>query len=124
LPESHVLPLLLQPGEYLLGVVFGRYKQQKLDGQTVISRGVLVMTNERFLLVNKKPVYLSCEEIGYEVVRAITYTKVGLIGHVTLHTRIGDIVVRTFNLRCAGNFVKAVEAQLFQAERSSGASII
>jgi hypothetical protein len=36
------------------------------------------------------------------------------MGNVTIHTRMGKINVRTFNQKCAHNFVEAIEANLFK----------
>lgn len=109
LPEVHALPLLVNVTERVTGIVFGRYRLTNGD----IGRGALVVTNERVLLLDKKPLFTRCDEISFSVISAVTYSKVGPAGTVTLRTRMGDIAIRTFNKKCALHFVTAVESQLF-----------
>ena len=112
LPETKTLPFVIHPDEQILGIVYGRYKQS--DNGEHVSRGALVATNHRLLLINKKPLFVKCEEISYRVINGITYSRVAIAGTVTLHTRMGDISLRTFNQRCAQNFVEAIEAGIFK----------
>ena len=116
LPETHTLPLVIRPSELIEGVVYGRY-QYNQAGHTDIGRGMLVATNERILLLDKKPLFVRCEEIPYRAVSGITYSRVWPTGNVTLHTKIGDIRLRTFNQRCAQSFTQAIEAELFEDSR-------
>ena len=111
LPETQTLPLIIHPNERILGIVYGRYKQ---DEDRAAGRGALVATDSRVLLVDKKPLYIKCGEISYRVVSAITYTRVGFSGTITLHTRLGDITMHTLNQTCAHNFVEAIEANIFR----------
>lgn len=118
LPETQTLPLLIQPGEVIEGIIYGRYVY-KTEVEETISRGALAITSKRILLVNKKWFYVSCEEIGLDRVSGIMYTRVGPIGHVILHTRQGGFNMRTFNQQCARLFTEAVEAKLYKQERRS-----
>lgn len=111
LPESHALPNLLHLDEHVWGVVYGRYTN---TSKVETGRGMLVATDQRLLLINKKPLFVKCDEIAYRVISAITYTKAGIAGTVTVHTRMGDINVRTFNQKCARIFVEAIEAKIFK----------
>lgn len=117
LPESHALPFFVHPGEKITGVVYGRYKRN--EGRE-IGRGLFVATDQRVLFVDKKPLYVRSDEITYEVISGVSYSRVTLAGTVILHTRMGDISIRTFNHTCARTFVKAVEVQIFQ-NKSQGA---
>src|SRR3989344_6821607 len=110
LPETDYLPLLIHFDEKILGVVYGRYKQ---NTNSVAGRGVLVATDKRILLVDKKPLFLRNDELAYEAISGVSYSKAGLASTVSLHTRFGDIRVRTFNSKCAKNFVKTIEDLLF-----------
>jgi len=113
LPETQIMPYIVHPREEILGLVYGRYQQVEGD---VVGRGVLIATPERVLLIDKKPLYTKTAEIAYRVISAVTYSKVLFIGNVTIHTRMGKINVRTFNQKCAYNFVEAIEAILFKDE--------
>jgi len=110
LPETHSLPLIIRPEEHINGVVYGRYSQT--SGHKV-GRGVLVATDFRMLLVDKKPLFLRCDEITYGAISAITYGRAGIGIAIILHTRMGDIHLRTFNRACAVNFVEDVERSIF-----------
>lgn len=114
LPETRLLPLVLKPAEQIQGIVYGRYRYCKPD-ETIASRGALVATDRRVLLLDRKPLFVHCDEIAYRVVSGIAYSRVGLAGTVTLHTRIGDISLHTFNKRCARDFSEAIETRLFSA---------
>lgn len=110
LPETKYLPLILDTFEKITGIVYGRYRQ---ENDTLIGRGVLVATSRRVLLLDKKPLFLRVDELTYEVISGVTYTKAGVAGTVVLHSGEGDIKVRTFNQKCAKLFVKAIEAGVF-----------
>jgi hypothetical protein len=111
LPESHALPNILHRNEQVVGVVYGRYSHASAEET---GRGMLVATGQRLLLIDKKPLFVKCDEIAYSVISAITYTKAGVAGTVTVHTRMGDIHVRTFNQKCARIFVEAIEVKIFK----------
>ncbi|HET6924518.1 MAG TPA: PH domain-containing protein [Candidatus Saccharimonadales bacterium] len=112
LPETDALPTVMRPAERVLGVVYGRYHHLAFEGEQV-SRGMLVATDQRLLLLNKKPLFIRCDEIMYEVVSSVSYAQAGFGGTVTLHSKIGDIMVRTFNQHCAVGFISALEGRLF-----------
>jgi hypothetical protein len=113
LPETHALPLIIRSDEVITGIVYGRYKQS----DSSIGRGTLVATDSRLLLVDRKILSLKCDEIAYTAVTAITYNKVGPAATITLHSRIGDISVRTFNWRCAQNFIADLENTIFKVRQ-------
>ena len=106
LPETKALPKVLNSGERILGAVYGRYKNDKNES---VSRGVLVATSDHLILLNKKPMFQETDQISYRMVSGVNYSHVAFMGIVTLHTRVGDIHVRTFNNKAALNFVKAIE---------------
>lgn len=106
LSETHILPRLLEADEQLFGAVYGKYK--KSPGNAA-GRGMLVVTDRRVLLVDKKPLWLHYEEIKFDVLSAVRYGHVGIGTTITLSTRMGDISFRTFNNRCATQFVRAIE---------------
>lgn len=110
LPETKAMANVLHPDEKILGVVYGRYKDDK---DSTVSRGVLIATEQRVVLFNRKFLFKHSDEFAYRVVSGVDYTRVGPMGTVTLHTRMGDIHVRTFNKRCAQTFVTAIESHLF-----------
>lgn len=113
LPETHTLPLVIRPSEVITSIVYGRYKQSN----GAIGRGALVATDSRVILVDKKFLSLRCDEIAYGAVTAITYNKVGPTATITLHTRLGDINMRTFNWKCAQSFIADLESSIFRTKQ-------
>ena len=110
LPETRALASLLHRDEHIMGSVFGKYE----DG-----RGALIATDQRALFVDKKPLFLHCDEIGYNVIGGVTYSRSGPFGYVTLHTRLGNFGLRTWNQNNAANFVDYIETKCLQSSASS-----
>lgn len=110
LPETHELPNVIQNDERITGIVYGRYVQN--SGQRT-GRGALVSTNVRVILLDKKPLFERYDEISYGVISAVSYAHAGFAGTVVLHTRMGDISIRTLNKNCAAHFIAAIEAKIF-----------
>lgn len=106
LPETYYLPTVIHPNEHIMGSVFGRYKY---DGS--IGRGALVATDQRVIFLDKKPLFVHYDELTFMIIGSVTYTKTAVIGYVTLHTRLGDFQLRTFNQKNAYNFVQYIEEQ-------------
>lgn len=111
LPETHRLTTIVHADEQILGIVYGHYSQAS---EKITGRGAMIATTQRLLLLDKKPLFEKCDEISYGVVSAVSYAKVGIAGTVVLHTRMGDISVRTLNKACAESFVAAIESKLFK----------
>lgn len=98
--ESHYLPSIIHPNEKLGGVVYGHHK----DGFAM-----LVATDRRVIFLDKKPLTVNEDEISYFVVSGVSVNQTGFVSTVTLHTRIKDYPIRTFNLKCAQIFMKYIE---------------
>lgn len=108
-PETSVLPMIIQPDEIVAGLVYGRYEWHDRSNAPIVGRGVLVATDKRALLIDKKWLFLRCDELGYGTIRAVSYSRVGWIGTIVLRTGLGDIKVRTFNQECAKHFVESID---------------
>jgi hypothetical protein len=109
LPETHALIDVIHEDENIVGIVYGRYKQSGAEHAS--GRGALVATDHRLLLVDKKPLFLKCDELSYMVVSGVSFSKAGIAGPVTVHSRMGDIGIRTYNFTCASTFVDAIETR-------------
>jgi len=107
LPEARYLPHLLQQNEQIRGSVFGKYEH---------GRGVLVATDQRVLFLDKKPFYMHVDELNYLLIGGVTYTQTIWVGHVTLHTSLGDYHLRTFNLKNAINFVEYIDRRCLKED--------
>jgi hypothetical protein len=105
LPETYYLPHLLHKDERIMGSVYGRYKG---------GRGALIATDQRVLFLDKKPLFLHFDELTYLIIGGVTYTRTSFISYVTLHTRLGDYKLRTFNSKNAANFVDFIETKCLQ----------
>lgn len=111
LPETHSLPYIIHSDERLKGAVYGKYKS---------GRGALFATDQRILFVNKKPMFVQCDEITFMVIGGVSYTRIGPIGTVTLHTRLGDYSLRTFNHALASSFVAYIESRCLNDKSKGG----
>ncbi len=98
--ESRYLPHIIHSDERLEGVVYGRHE----DGSVM-----LVATDRRVIFLDKKPLFIDKDEITYDVVSGVSYSSVGFGATVTLHTRVKDYSIRTFNQKTAEQFVHYIE---------------
>jgi hypothetical protein len=110
LPETKVLARIIRPTEQILGIVYGRYKFG--SEEPLVGRGALIATSDRVILLDKKPLFVHMDEVIYNVVSGVSYGRVGFIGTITMKCKAGDVQIRTFNQRCARNFVTAVEGKV------------
>ena len=99
-PESKELVRMLHPDEHIGGVVYGRYAD---------SLGWLVATNLRVIFMDKKPLFVTTDELTYDVVSGVKRSHAGLFTSVVLHTRLGDYTIRYVNAKCAHTFVQYIE---------------
>lgn len=104
LPETYYLPTVIHPEEHIMGSVYGRYRYGENTG-----RGALVATDQRVIFLDKKPLYVHYDELTFMIIGSVTYTKTAIVGYVTLHTRMGEFQLRTFNHKNAYNFVRYIE---------------
>jgi hypothetical protein len=103
--ESHYLPHIIHPDEHLGGVVYGRHH----DGFVM-----LIATDRRIIFLDNKPLYVNQDEINYYVVSGVSYKKAGVASTVTLHTRVKEYAIQTFNQKCAEGFVEYIEARCLE----------
>ena len=111
LPEVKYIDSLLDKEEVVEGVIFGKYNHNL---QNLKGRGVLLASNKRVLLVDKKPMFDRFEEINYRIVNGVSLTQAGKGTTVTLETASGDIKISTSNPLSAVKFVKAIEKNMYQ----------
>ena len=111
LPEVLMLCNLLQENETVIGVVFGKYKHfvEQASG-----RGMLVATNYRILLIDRKPLYLRYEELPYNMLNGFSLTSAAGSSSLTLETRVGDIMLKSWNHRSAVKFIQTIEKYIIR----------
>jgi hypothetical protein len=112
-PETRFLASILEEGEVVLGVVFGHYKHPMAN---LRGRGALAATNYRILLIDKKPLFMRFEELGYAIVSGVTWATTGLYTSVTLETRAGNISIATYSTKSATTFTRAVEEKAIKVD--------
>jgi hypothetical protein len=106
--EARYLPKIIHQDEEILGVVYGKSES---------GFAYMIATDKRAIFLDKKPLFVNEDEITYNVVSGVSYGHVGVGSTVTLHTRLGDYKVKTFNEHCAQNFVKVIETRCLEHEQ-------
>lgn len=101
--ESKYLHNIIHIDEHIGGVVYGDHE----DGFVM-----LAATDCRVIFLDVKPMFINEDEINYGVVSGIKYGHVGFLTTITLHTRIKDYKIMTFNKKCALGFVKYIEQHI------------
>lgn len=108
------LPKIIHKNEHVKGVVYGRYND---NSGMPLNEGALVATDLRIIFLDHKPGFTRTDEITYEVVSGIT-TITTLFSSVSLHTKLGDFVVRFANSKCAAIFVSYVEERRLETVKN------
>lgn len=98
--ESRRLPETIHEDEHIGGVVYGQYEG---------GSGMLVATDHRILFIDRKPLFLTLDEISYEAISGVRLDKSGFLNSVTLHTKLGDYTIRYANYKCSSQFVRYIE---------------
>lgn len=100
--EARYLPHIIHPDEHIGGVVFG-YHEGSLT--------MMVATDRRIILLDKKPLFVNKDELRYEMIGGVRFTHAGIGTTVTLRSRIEDYLIVTFNKIAAERFVTFIEAR-------------
>lgn len=98
--EGRYLANIIHPNEYLQGVVFGYHD---------VGFSMLVVTDYRVLFLDRKPLFMNEDEITFDVISGVSLTHSLFWTNVTLHTRIKDYKMLTFNRKAAELFTEYVE---------------
>lgn len=109
--EAKYLSRVIHKGEHLKGVVYGRSKAGSV---------MLVATDRRAIYLDKKPFFVGEDEITYDIVSGVSFGRSLFAADIKLHTRIGDYEIRTFNQKCAENFVEYIEARCLETQGAGG----
>jgi general stress protein 26 len=117
------LPRVIHPDEHIEAVVCGRHREVgEIFG---FAESSLVATDRRVLYINHQPGYTTMDEVGYENVSGINFTRAGLYAGVTLFTKIATYTLSFANPRCVKGFVDYIEDritrqdQIFAADEDS-----
>ncbi len=99
--EANELPNILFPNEQIMHALNGSYEK---------GFGLFCATDQRLLLLDKKPLILCFEDMRYEMVSEVDYTEELLSATVTLKTPGRTLRFRSFRinrLRQLTNFIQA-----------------
>ena len=110
--ESRYMPSILHQNEHIGGVVYGQYEG---------GSGMLVATDMRVIFLDRKPLFMTMDELTYDVVSGVRFSSASLINTVTLHTRISDYTMRYVNTKCARQFVEYIEKMRLEKSSKSAA---
>jgi len=103
--EARYLLQIIHTDEHIGGVVFGHSKE---------GFAMLVATDRRVIFIDKKPFFVNEDEVNYYVVSGVSFKQAGFGSTVTLHTRVRDYSLQTFNKKCAISFVEFIEAHCLE----------
>lgn len=103
--ETRYLPHILHPDEHLGGVVYGKHSS---------GFALLAATDRRILFLDVKPLFIEEDEATYDVVSGISYGQAGIWSTVTLHTKVRDYKIKTYNQRCAKGFIAFIESRCLE----------
>jgi len=105
--ESRYLPKVLHDSERIEAIIYGQHNASSV---------MIVATDQRIVVLDKKPMAVRFDEVSYEVVSGIGL-KIGFFfADVVLHTAITNFELRFVNMRCAEKFVKHIEAERLKRE--------
>jgi hypothetical protein len=104
------LPRVIHPDERIEAVVCGRHREAgEIFG---FAESSLVATDRRVLYINHQPGYTTMDEVGYENVSGVNFTRAGLYAGVTLFTKIATYTLSFANPRCVQGFVDYIEERI------------
>lgn len=103
--ESQYLADVIHDNETIHGVAYGRAD----DGSAM-----LIATDKRIIFFDKKPLFQTVDELTYDVVSGVKLSQQPLFSTLTLHTRVGDYVLRYVNLKSSKTFKKYLENYLLE----------
>lgn len=98
--QSRHLHEIIHPEEHIEAVAYGVRNNYS---------SMLVATDRRLIYVERKPFYSVTDELTYEMIAGVGYNVRGNRTGITLHTRVGDYVLRYVNTKAASKFVKYIE---------------
>lgn len=95
------LPRILHEDEHVGGVVYGKV------GSGVSA--MLVATDKRMVFIDKRALFMTTDELTYDVVSGVQTTVTGPFVSVILHTRVAEYTLRYVNPTCAQRFITYIE---------------
>lgn len=106
--EARMLPGSLHKGEVIRAVISGRAKTGHI---------MLVATDTRVIMLDHKPFFQNVEDISYQIISGVSVGKVGPFYTVTLNTRMGDYILKTYYGKAAATFKEFIESRCIENRR-------
>ena len=103
--EMAELPNVLVPGEQVLAVISGMY---------TAGTAILCVTSRRLLLVDKKMIRLSLEDIRFESIREVHYSHQPFIASIKLYYAGREMQFRTWYKNELRIFSQLVQQKMFE----------
>jgi hypothetical protein len=103
--ESRYLHRIIRPNDHIKAVVYG----WNSEGSAMI-----IATDTRLIYLDKKPLFVKTDELTYEIVSGVMSTHAGPFISFTLHTRMGDYMLKTFIPKTTALFVSFIEARCLE----------
>jgi nitroimidazol reductase NimA-like FMN-containing flavoprotein (pyridoxamine 5'-phosphate oxidase superfamily) len=107
--ESRHLYKIIHQDEHIEAVVYGRFQLDSV---------MLIATDKRIIYFDKKPFFSIEDEVPYDMVSGVSHGQVGIFATVTLHTRVGNYMIKYANTKASENFVKYIEKHRLEPMKS------
>ncbi len=116
-PEIRELPKILFEGEQLQHVLIGRYEG---------GFALFCATDQRVLLIDKKPFYLTLEDIRYDMISDVQYNHRLIDATMRLGTVHKTISFTAYNHNKLRNFTSFIQQQVmfFRQQQNGGQSLL
>ncbi len=116
-PEIRELPNILFEGEQLQHVLIGRYEG---------GFALFCATDQRVLLVDKKPFYLTLEDIRYDMISDVQYNHRLIDATMRLGTVHKTISFTAYNHSKLRNFTSFIQQQVmfFRQQQNAGQTVL
>lgn len=112
--EVAELPHLLMPDEQVLCMISGFY---------VAGTATLCVTSHRLLLIDKKLVRLSFEDVRFEAIREVSYSRQLFVASVKFYYSGRELKFRSWYRRELRTLAEFVQNKMFEHRREDGASV-
>jgi len=114
LGEIRVLPSILLDDEVI---------QQYMSGRYDAGPAILVATNRRLILIDKKPFNLTIEDIPYDMISEVEYSVQAFNAYITIHSISKTMHMMSFRQSALTKFAGFVQARVMQLRANNQGQI-
>lgn len=112
--EIRELKNVIQPNENIIQCAYGYYQG---------GSGLLVATNKRVILIDKRPFFLNFESIAFENIKSIDFGARFLQGSVYVHAGLKKLIFRSVSDARLREICKYVQAKVEKIEKPIKSSV-